>query len=122
MKLDLSQDDAIAKVFSFGHQQPFSVFASPWMRIPPDVMDNPFQAIANFTMPKSFLERQLKVFLLVKDETKATAHAMPDEIAGFTDFIGDQLRQILYSSGHERQVFPVTYDPNSKAYSAVKDS
>lgn len=85
-------------------------------------MDNPYQAIANFTMPKSFLERQLKMFLLVKDETKATAHAMPDEIAGFTDFIGDQLRQILYSSGHERQVFPITYDPNSKAHSAVKDS
>jgi len=29
------------------------------------------------------------MFLLVKDETKATAHAMPDEIAGFTDFLDD---------------------------------
>lgn len=87
--MDLLQDDAIAKVLAFAHQQPFSVFASPWMRVPPDVMDNPFQAIASFSMPKSFLERQLKVFMLVKDETKATAHAMPDEVAGFTDFIGD---------------------------------
>jgi len=40
-------------------------------------------------MPKSFLERKLKIFMLVKDETKATAHAMPDEIAGFTDFMDD---------------------------------
>jgi hypothetical protein len=122
LKLDLSQEDSVAKVFSFAHQQPFSVFASPWMRIPPDVMDNQFGAIASFAMPKSFLDRRLKFFMLVKDETKATAHAMPDEICGFTDFLDDQMKQILYSAGHERQVFPITYDPQSKAYEAIKDS
>lgn len=68
------------------------MFASTWMRIPPDVMDNQFGAISSFTMPKSFLERRLKVYLLVKDETKATAHAMPDEIVGFTDFLDDPLK------------------------------
>jgi hypothetical protein len=28
------------------------------------------------------------LFVLLKDETKATAHAMPDEVAGSTDFLG----------------------------------
>jgi hypothetical protein len=43
-------------------------------------------------VPKSFLERKIKMFMLVKDETKATAHAMPDEVCGFTDFLDDPLK------------------------------
>lgn len=33
--------------------------------------------------------------MLVKDETKATAHAMPDEVCGFTDILDEDLRKIL---------------------------
>ena len=35
------------------------------------------------------------MFMLVKDETKATAHAMPDEVCGFTDILDDHLKKIL---------------------------
>ena len=65
------------------------------MRVPPDVMDNPFGALAAFYIPKSLLERQIKIFLLVKDETKPTAHSMPDEVCGFTDQLDDTLRKVL---------------------------
>jgi hypothetical protein len=58
-------------------------------------MDNPFGALHTFYMPKSFLEKKVKMFLLIKDETKATAHAMPDDICGFTDILDDALRKIL---------------------------
>ena len=63
--------------------------------MPPDVLDNQFGAISQFIIPKSFLERKLKVFMLVKDETKATAHAMPDEVCGFTDILDENLKKIL---------------------------
>ena len=63
--------------------------------MPPDILDNQFGAITAFVVPKSFLERKLKFFLLVKDETKATAHAMPDEICGFCDVMDEALRTIL---------------------------
>jgi hypothetical protein len=89
------QPDAVAQIFSFITQQDFNVFASTWMRVPPDVMDNPFGALHTFYMPKSFLEKKVKMFLLIKDETKATAHAMPDDICGFTDILDDALRKIL---------------------------
>jgi hypothetical protein len=66
------------------------------MRIAPDVMDNPYGgALAAFYLPKSLLDRQLKLFLLVKDETKPTAHSMPDEVCGFTDILDDTLRKVL---------------------------
>ena len=63
--------------------------------MPPDVLDNQFGAISQFIVPKSFLERKLKLFMLVKDETKATAHAMPDEVCGFTDILDENLKKIL---------------------------
>jgi hypothetical protein len=33
--------------------------------------------------------------MLIKDETKATAHAMPDEVVGFTDILDEPLKRIL---------------------------
>jgi hypothetical protein len=95
LQLNTEQPDAVAQVFSFITQQGFSVYASHWMRMPPDVMDNPFGALAAFYIPKSYLEKKLKIFLLVKDETKPTAHSMPDEVCGFTDILDDTLSQIL---------------------------
>lgn len=50
-------------------------------------MDNMHKAIAQFTIPKSFLDRKPRVFVVVKDETKATVHSMPDIVVGFTDFL-----------------------------------
>lgn len=57
------------------------------MRMPPDIMDNQFGALAAFIIPKSYLDKKIKMFMLVKDESKATAHAMPDEVCGFTDIL-----------------------------------
>lgn len=85
-------------------------------------MDNPYGALAAFYVPKSFLERKIKVFLLVKDEAKATAHSMPDEVVGFTDILDDHLKKILFSASHERQSFSITYFPSSPAYAAIKNS
>jgi hypothetical protein len=96
LQLDTSEPDAIAQIFSFVTQQTFSVFASTWMRALPDQMDNPFgSAIYAFYIPRSFLERKLKLFMLIKDEVKPTAHSMPDEVCGFTDVLDEQLKKIL---------------------------
>jgi hypothetical protein len=65
------------------------------MRIPPDVMDNQFNALAAFVVPKSYIDRKLMMFVLLKDETKATAHSMPDEVAGSTDFLGQYITKSL---------------------------
>ena len=60
--------------------------------------------------------------MLVKDETKATAHAMPDEVCGFTDILDEAMKQILFSTHHERQIFTLTYDPSSKPFNAIKNT
>lgn len=62
------------------------------------------------------------MFLLVKDESKATSHAMPDEVSGFTDILDNNLRQILYGAHHEREIFAITYDPSSKVFESMKNT
>lgn len=68
-------------------------------------MDNMHKAIASFTMPKSFLDWKPRVFLVLKDETLATVHSMPDIIVGFTDFLDIQFKQLLASPTQDRDAF-----------------
>ena len=58
----------------------------------------------------------------MKDESKATAHAMPDEVCGFTDILDENLKKILFSKSHEREIFAINYDPKSKVFGAMKNS
>jgi hypothetical protein len=67
------------------------------MRVPPDPMDNIHKAIAAFWIPKSYLERNMQVYLVAKDETKATVHAMPDIVTGFTDVLDTKMKNCLFS-------------------------
>lgn len=48
------------------------------MRPNPDVMDNMFGALYYFSVPKSFLDRNLTMFLLIKDELEPAASSMPN--------------------------------------------
>jgi hypothetical protein len=54
------------------------------MRPNPDVMDNMFGALYYFAVPKSFLDRNLTMFLLIKDELEPSASSMPNQAIGFT--------------------------------------
>ena len=83
------------KTFGYQNQQKYAAYLSPWIRIPPDPMDNMHKAIAAFSIPKSQLDQKTKAFLVVKDETKANVHAMPDIIVGGTEILDEPLKQIL---------------------------
>jgi len=46
-------------------------------------------------MPKSFLDRKIRVFLIVNEESKALKHYMPNIVVGATDILDIDLRRIL---------------------------
>ena len=105
--MDLNEEDSIPKVFDAFQKMQYTEFLSPWMRIPPDQMDNMHKAIAQFTVTKNYLDRKPRMFLVVKDETRATVHSMPDIVVGFTDFLDIQFKQLLVSPTQDRDVFEV---------------
>ena len=115
IKADLSNEEGLQKAFQMQNSLKYTSFLSPWMRIPPDPMDNIYNALAAFTIPKSYLDRKTVIYLVVKDETKPTVHAMPSIYCGFTDLLDEYLKSILYSPGNQRQYFEITYNKASSA-------
>jgi hypothetical protein len=115
IKADLSNEEGLEKAFQMQNSLQYTCFLSPWMRIPPDPMDNIYNALAAFTIPKSFLDRRSTMYLVVKDETKPTVHAMPSIYCGFTDVLDEPLKSILFSPGNQKQYFEVSYNSNSSA-------
>ena len=59
------------RVLAYHRDQSQQFFLSTWMRPSPDVMDNLFGALFYYVVPKSFLNRNLQLFMYVKDETEA---------------------------------------------------
>ena len=48
-----------------------------------------------YKMPKSFLDRKLRIFLVVNEESSVTKHFMPNIVAGGTEILDIDLRKIL---------------------------
>ena len=72
-------------------------------------MDNRFGALVLFPIPKTFLDKNLTMFLFVKDEQEATVSSIPNIMAGYTAKTVDGkfklhelLTRILFEVGHPR--------------------
>ena len=46
-------------------------------------------------MPKSFLDRKVRIFVIVNEESKTNKHFMPNIVAGGTEILDIDLRKIL---------------------------
>ena len=71
------------------------MYLSPCLRIPPDPIRNRHNSLTYFRMPKSFLDRKTRVFVIVNEESKANRHFMPNVVVGATDILDIDLRKIL---------------------------
>ena len=85
------------------------------MRPSPDSVDNLFNALVYFAIPKSFLDRTLTLFMFVKDELEATVSSMPTQLVGYAAKtqdgrfrLAELLTKILFEIGHPRQLVPLT--------------
>lgn len=109
VKLDLSSQNSTAQVLQYHREQSQNFFLSTWMRPSPDVMDNLFGALYYYPIPKSFLDKNLTMFLFIKDEQEATASSMPNQSIGFAAKtedgrfkLNELLVKILFEIGHPR--------------------
>ena len=113
IKADLSNEQGLEKAFQMSNNLQYTAFMSPWMRIPPDPMDNIYQALAAFTIPKTFLQRNATIYTVVKDETKPTVHAMPSIFSGYTDALDKPMVECLYAPGNPKNFYEVTYSSST---------
>lgn len=87
------------------------------MRTQPDPIDNMFNALTYFAVPKSYLERNVAFYLLIKDESEASLSSMPRSLVGISSRqiknIGLKLQELLFEPGHPSVT--VDIDINSAA-------
>ena len=57
---------------------------SQWIRSQPDPIDNMFGALTYFVVPRSYLERNVAFYLLIKNEAEASLTSMPTNIVAMT--------------------------------------
>jgi len=105
--MDPSDPNCANKILQQYHQGVQSVFVSTWMRPNPDPMDNIFGALYLFPMPKSFLDRNLTMYLFIKDEEEASPNSIPSQLIGFTTKtedgryrLSELLTKILFEVGN----------------------
>ena len=112
VKLDLSANNQIEieRVLAHYHSVVQYFFLSTWMRVSPDMMDNNFNALYYFVIPRNLLDRNLTLFMMVKDEQERAKSNMPSTTVALTTKTKDNkfrlnelLNSILYETGHEAQ-------------------
>ena len=62
-----------------------------------------FNALTYFAVPKSLLERDVAMHLLIKDESEASMSSMPRFVAGATNRsvnLGMKLQELLFDPSH----------------------
>jgi hypothetical protein len=98
---------------------PYSIFLSSSLKIPPVNLQNQYGAIASYIVPKSFLDRDLKFFLILKNTKLITNHSMPNCNAGYIEVVDDLIKTSYYSKNHERVPFKVSWSSESIMYSSI---
>jgi chromosome segregation ATPase len=92
------------------------------LKIPPVNLQNQYGAIACFVVPRAFLDRELKFFLMLKNSKVVTNHSMPNCNAGYIEVIDDLIKTSYYSKNHDRVPFKVSWFSESIIYSTITHS
>lgn len=101
---------------------PYSYFMTNTLPIPINkaIMQNQFGAIANFIIPRSYLDKKLSFFLLVRDKNVISNHSMPNTIAGFIDIVTeDLLKTSFYSKLHDIVRYKIIWYKETMIYPSL---
>jgi hypothetical protein len=120
--VELKSENHLQNVLVSHKSYPYSVFLSETIRIPPKNIQNQYGAIANFIVPRSFLDKDLNFFLLAKDAKIITNHSMPNCLAGTIEVVHEMLKSSYYSKTHDRVPYKITWSTNCLLYTAISHS
>ena len=94
-EVDLTDENSVARAFQQANMQNHVEFMSPQVKMPPDAIRNVHNSLVYFKIPKSMLEKKLRLFLLASSDATLGKHAMPNTIIGSTDTLDQDLKFIL---------------------------
>jgi hypothetical protein len=97
LQVDLSDEQALSRAFQKSNSSKHILFMSPVLKMPPEPIRNIHESLIYLRMPKSYLDRKLRLHLLVNSESKQLLgkHAMPNYVVGATDVLDGVLKSII---------------------------
>lgn len=120
--VELQSDSHLVNVLIALKTDPYSVFITNTMRIPikKEFYQNQFGAVANFIIPRSFMNKNLTFFVLLRNYKLLPNHSMPNSISGIIDIVSDDLLQTSYfSKNHDIVKFKVNWYTEDLLYSSI---
>ena len=81
LEVELKSKTHLTNILNYQLNQRYSYFISSTLNIPPVHLKNAFNAITNFIIPRTMLDKDLTFFLAVRDGKMISNHSMPNVIA-----------------------------------------
>ena len=122
LSIELKSKTHITNVFNYHKNQPYSLFVSNTMKIPPKHIKNAYNAICNFIIPRIMLDKDLTFFLVIRDGKTISNHSMPNVIAGDVLVSEENLKTSFFSKNHDIIPYKVIWLSDQSIYSAISHS
>jgi len=101
LEVELKSKTHLTNILNYQLNQKYSYFISSTLNIPPVHLKNAFNAICNFIVPRTMLDKDLTFFLAVRDGKMISNHSMPNVIAAEINTSIDMLKTSFFSREHE---------------------
>lgn len=120
--VEMKSDSHLVNVLIAHKTDPYSIFLTNTQPIPinKSLAQNQFGSIASFILPRSFLDKNLTFFLIVRDHNVICNHSMPNTIAGLIDVINEDLLKTSYfSKTHDIIRFRIIWYKEAMIYKSL---
>ena len=109
LEVELKSKTHLTNILNYQLNQRYSYFISSTLNIPPVRLKNAFNAITNFIIPRTMLDKDLTFFLAMRDGKMISNHSMPNVIAAEINASIDMLKTSFFSKEHESIPFKLNY-------------
>ena len=122
LEVELKSPSHLTNILNYQLNQRYSYFISSTINIPPVHLKNSFNAITNFIIPRTMLDKDLTFFLAVRDGKLMSNHSMPNVIAAEINASIDMLKTSFFSKEHESIPFKLNYFSETGIFNSLAHS
>ena len=122
LEVELKSKTHLLNILNFQLNQKYSYFISSTLNIPPVHLKNAFNAITNFIVPRTMLDKDLTFFLAVRDGKMVSNHSMPNVIAAEINTSIDMLKTSFFSKDHDVVPFKLNFFTETAIFKSLAHS
>lgn len=122
LNVDLRSRTHLSQILLFIKNQPYSCFLSSTLSIPIKKVRNQYNAICNFVLPRSYLDKDLCFFIMIRDAKVISNHSMPNVLAGEILHSLDMIKTSFFSKEHDVVPFKINWFTDSSSYTGMVHS